>query len=146
MYFKRKIDYNIALLAALLALFLISSLTQSVWAEKSADKPTLPLSPSREPRRAVTVVATGYSSTPDQTDETPFITATGARVYDGLIAANWLPFGAQVKFPELYGDKIFMVDDRMNERYGYGRIDIWFDAPRDEVRKFGVKKLRMEIY
>ena len=32
------------------------------------------------------VVITGYSSTPDQTDSTPFITASGTYVEDGIVA------------------------------------------------------------
>lgn len=108
--------------------------------------PQLPKAVFRKPRRVVTVVATAYSSTPDQTDDSPFIAASGKHVYDGLIAANWLPFGTQVRMPELFGDKIFTVDDRMNERYGYGRIDIWFDAPRATLMLFGVKRAKMEIF
>jgi len=107
---------------------------------------SLPISDHREAKKFIVAVVTAYSSTPDQTDDTPFITANGLRVYDGLIAANWLPFGTQVKFPDLFGDKIFTVNDRMNEKYGFGRVDIWMDAPKDEVREFGVKRLKMEIY
>ncbi|MBI2674482.1 MAG: 3D domain-containing protein, partial [Candidatus Yanofskybacteria bacterium] len=61
------------------------------------------------------VMASAYSSTPDQTDDTPFITAWGTQVRDGIIAANFLPFGTLVKMPDLYGDKIFTVEDRMNK-------------------------------
>ncbi len=106
----------------------------------------LPEVGSRTPHKVIEAVVTVYTSTPEQTDDSPFITATGERVHDGLIAANFLPFGTQVKFPELYGDKIFIVYDRMNARYGYGRADIWLDTSRREARKFGVKRLKMEIY
>lgn len=99
-----------------------------------------------EPDKVVHAVITAYTSTPDQTDDSPFIAASGKRVYDGMIAANWLPFGTKVKIPELYGDKIFTVDDRMNARYGYGRMDIWLDASKTEARKFGVKRLVVEVY
>lgn len=99
-----------------------------------------------QPDKAVEVVMTAYTSTPDQTDDTPFIAASGKRVYDGMIAANWLPFGTKIKIPELYGDKIFTIDDRMNSRYGYGRMDIWLDTTKAEARKFGVKRLAVEIY
>src|SRR3989344_3213041 len=63
------------------------------------------------------LAATAYSSTPDQTDDTPFITAKGTTVRDGIIAANFLPFGTRIKIPDIYGDKIFVVEDRMNRRY-----------------------------
>lgn len=89
------------------------------------------------------VAVTAFSSTPDQTDDTPFIMASGKYVYDGAIAANFLPFGAQVRFPDLYGDKVFIVEDRMNKRYDH-RMDIWMET-RSEAKKFGVKKLKYEI-
>ena len=63
-----------------------------------------------------------------------------------MIAANWLPFGTKIKIPALYGDKIFTVDDRMNARYGYGRMDIWLDTTKTEARKFGVKRVEVEVY
>jgi len=99
-----------------------------------------------KPDKVVNAVITAYTSTPDQTDDSPFIAATGKHVYDGMIAANWLPFGTKIKIPSLYGDKVFTVDDRMNKRYGYGRMDIWFDATKNEARKFGVKRVEVEVY
>src|SRR3989338_9520428 len=71
------------------------------------------------------VVATAYSSTPDQTDSTPFITANGTYVFDGLVAANFLPFHTKIKIPEMFGDKVFTVEDRMHPRFS-DRIDVWF--------------------
>jgi 3D (Asp-Asp-Asp) domain-containing protein len=101
---------------------------------------------SEKPDKKVNAVITAYTSTPDQTDDSPFIAATGKRVYDGMIAANWLPFGTKVKIPALYGDKIFTVDDRMNKRYGYGRMDIWLGATRTEALQFGVKRVVVEVF
>lgn len=99
-----------------------------------------------EPDRVVRAVITAYSSTEDQTDDDPFIAASGKWVYDGMIAANWLRFGTKIKIPALFGDKVFTVDDRMNPRYGFGRLDIWMSAPKAEVKKFGVKRVKVEIY
>ena len=99
-----------------------------------------------KPNMVVRSVITAYTSTPDQTDDSPFISANGAHVYDGMIAANWLPFGTKIKIPSLYGDKIFTVEDRMNERYGFGRMDIWLDTPRSEAIQFGVKVVDVEVY
>lgn len=87
------------------------------------------------------VTVTAYSSTVDQTDSTPFITASGTHVHDGTIAANFLKFGTKVKFPSLYGDKIFTVEDRMKSDY---KVDIWFPT-RQEAKNFGVKRVEMEI-
>ncbi|MCK5084296.1 MAG: 3D domain-containing protein [Candidatus Pacebacteria bacterium] len=87
------------------------------------------------------VLVTAYSSTVDQCDSTPFITANGTHVHDGTIAANFLKFGTKVKFPSLYGDKIFTVEDRMKSNY---KVDIWFPT-RQEAINFGAKRVEMEI-
>lgn len=91
----------------------------------------------------IVVVATAYSSTPDQTDDTPFITASGTIVRDGIIATNFLPFGTKIKIPDIYGDKIFVVEDRMNRRYWH-RVDIWF-PDRQSALEFGFKKVKIQI-
>lgn len=98
------------------------------------------------PDRRFRATITAYTSTADQTDSTPFIAASGKRVHDRMIAANGLPFGTIVKIPSLYGDKEFVVEDRMNARYTLGRMDIWLDATKAEARKFGVKRVDVEIY
>lgn len=150
-----KFAYKLAIIFVLSGILLDLSSPRVVKAETSAlvleiefvaDSMVLPSAGLRNPRKVINVVATAYTSTPDQTDNSPFTTATGDRVHDGLIAANFLPFGTQVKFPELYGDKIFIVYDRMNARYGYGRVDVWLDTSRREAKQFGVKRLKMEIY
>lgn len=94
-------------------------------------------------KKVLTVMATAYSSTPDQTDDTPFVTARNTRVRDGIIAANFLPFGTEIRIPDIYGDKIFIVEDRMNRRYWH-RVDIWFPE-REMALEFGVKQIRIEI-
>ncbi len=90
------------------------------------------------------VVATAYSSTPDQTDDTPFITAANTRVRDGIVAANFLPMFTKIQIPELYGDKIFTVEDRMNIRYTENNLDVWF-SDRVDAKEFGVKKITIKV-
>lgn len=106
-------------------------------------KPTLPEIPKREAKRTMLITVTAYSSEPEQTDDTPFITAFGTHVRDGIVATNSLPRGTVVRFPEAFGDKEFVVEDRMNSRYYY-RMDIWMPETKDAI-KFGVKLLKMEI-
>lgn len=89
------------------------------------------------------MVITAYSSTPDQTDASPFITASGAHVRDGIIAANIFPFGTLVKMPKLYGDKIFVVEDRLAPKNGH-KIDVWFPS-RESAMQFGVKITEIQI-
>lgn len=119
-----------------------------------AEEPAqFPVAQDKQPVKTITVVSTAYNSLVGQTDSTPCITANGHDLckqyeeqgFGNTIAANFLKMGTQVKFPELYGDKIFVVRDRMNARYGYGRIDIWLPE-YNEAKQFGVKRLKMEIF
>ncbi|MFB6181316.1 MAG: hypothetical protein ABEJ24_00250 [Candidatus Magasanikbacteria bacterium] len=114
----------------------------------------LPKSKQKDPIRSYWVVATAYSSEVGQTDDSPCIPSKAdfnlcehykKHKIEDTIAANFLPLGAKVKFPELYGDKVFTVRDRMNERYnGTARIDFW-KSHTSEAENFGVKSVKMEI-
>lgn len=85
------------------------------------------------------IEVSGYSSTTDQTDSDPFIAAyRNTRVHVGMLAANFLDFTTKVKFPGVFGDQIFTVEDRMNRRY-VNNMDIWFET-REEALQFGRKK------
>jgi len=109
---------------------------------------TLPAAGDREPTRVIWVTVTAYSSTPDQTDSDPCTTANGLNVCErnteDVIAANFLRFGTKVKMPDVFGDQIFIVQDRMNPRY-QERVDIWM-KDRASAIKFGVKRVKLEIY
>jgi 3D (Asp-Asp-Asp) domain-containing protein len=78
---------------------------------------------------------TAYSSSLDETDEDPFITATGKEVRDGIVATNILPFGTKIKIPSLFGDKIFVVEDRMHYRKT-NVIDVWMES-KEKALNFG---------
>ena len=97
-----------------------------------------------EPKETYYMIITAYSSPEDQTDSTPFITASQTHVEDGIVANNLFPFGTKVKIPELYGDKIFVVEDRMHYRKGDYHLDIWFSTT-EEATNFGVKKAYIEV-
>lgn len=86
---------------------------------------------------------TAYASVPDETDDTPFITASGEHVRDGIIASNIYPFGTKVQLPELFGDKIFVVEDRMNVKKK-NVMDIWMPSVPDAVR-FGAHKTEVAV-
>lgn len=94
--------------------------------------------------KKINVIATAYSSTPWQTDSTPFITADGVTVRDGIIANNMLAFGTRVRIPQLYGDKVFTVEDRMHWRKSNYQIDIWFPS-LDQAVNFGAKSTYIEV-
>jgi 3D (Asp-Asp-Asp) domain-containing protein len=87
---------------------------------------------------------TAYNSEVGQTDADPFTAADGTTTYDGMIAVNFLPFGTKVRIPELFGDKVFTVHDRMNRRYWY-RVDVWM-KDKSAAKKFGLhKNVKIEI-
>ena len=104
----------------------------------------------KKPRFSYKIWLTAYNSHPYQTDSTPCITASGMDVCqrdrEDIIATNfkYLPFGTKVRFPELYGAKIFEVQDRMNSRY-WRNADIWMKEYSD-AKSFGRKWTTMEIF
>ncbi|MGC9610717.1 MAG: hypothetical protein ABSE68_00630 [Minisyncoccia bacterium] len=91
----------------------------------------------------ISVWVTAYSSSLNETDDTPFITATNKKVRDGFMAANFLPFGTRVRIPELFGDKIFIIEDRMSRRKT-NFVDVWMPAKNDAL-EFGIHQAKIEI-
>jgi 3D (Asp-Asp-Asp) domain-containing protein len=108
------------------------------------------------------VKATAYTSSVRETDQTPFITATGARTRMGIIAVSrdmlrGLPYGSRVmlqdlgsvkgrgvgRFNYLLRDRVFVVEDTMNPRIR-NRIDIWLPNRRLALN-FGARKLRVTV-
>lgn len=84
-----------------------------------------------------TMTATAYRSVPEQTDNSPFITATGGRVHrDGVaLSRNLLKrWGGPVN----YGDIVYIedigfkvVNDSMNKRH-FNHVDIWVKTYKEE--------------
>src|SRR3989344_3064143 len=112
----------------------------------SEEQPRLPLSadkPREEAKQVMYLSITAYSSTKDQTDGDPFTTASGSKVRDGVIAANFLPIGTRVRIPDYFGDKIFVVEDRMNPRHRY-MADIWM-ASREQAKEWGARYTKLEV-
>jgi len=92
--------------------------------------------------QTVPVTITAYSSTVDQCDSTPHITASLKPVRVGTIAVSpdmikelGLFFGQRVLLP---GYGIFEVRDLMNPRWKR-RVDIW-ESDREAARFFGLQK------
>lgn len=107
----------------------------------------LPENSDKPIKRTNYYIATAYNSEAAQTDASPCITANGFNLckhgIEDTVAANFLPFGAKVRMPDLFGDRIFIVRDRMNRRY-QNRLDIWM-ASKPQALKFGVRSVKIEI-
>ena len=95
---------------------------------------------------AVSVVVSGYTSRPCETDDTPFITAANTATRPGVIALSrdlvrrYTP-GAPFEFGDvihLHGIGDFVVEDVMNDRYER-HADIWFES-LSEAREFGRRR------
>lgn len=99
--------------------------------------------PKAKESRVIKTLITAYSSCIEETDNTPFITASGNYVRPGVVAANFLPFGTKIRMPEIFGDKVFTVEDRMSRDYN-DRIDVWFST-KEGALKFGQKISEIEI-
>lgn len=100
---------------------------------------TIPVLP--EQKKTLSTMKTtisAYSSAVNECDDSPFLTADGSVVRDGIVAANMLPLGTKFRIPDYFGDKVFEVRDRMNPRY-HNRIDIWVENKKVAFQ-WGVKR------
>lgn len=98
-----------------------------------------------EPTQQLMATVYAYSSTVSQTDASPFVTASGEHVRDGIVANNCLPFGTVVTFPDQFGEKQFVVVDRMAIRYGCASFDVWFSSTA-AARQFGRHSTNVYVY
>jgi len=107
----------------------------------------LPVNSDLEVVKSGYITATAYTSEVSQCYGAPCLIANGFNLcehgIEDSIAANFLPFGTKVRLPDHFGDRIFIVRDRMNAKYDY-RIDIWM-VDKVDARKFGVKSVRFEV-
>jgi 3D (Asp-Asp-Asp) domain-containing protein len=89
--------------------------------------------------RSVPVTISAYSSTPEQCDDSPHITASSSSVRVGIIAVSSdlfeeleLSYGQRVLIP---GYGLFEVHDRMHPRWKR-KVDIW-ESDTEAARRFG---------
>lgn len=115
--------------------------SQLLLSEKLVDQPELKV------RSTSLHTMTAYNSEAAQTDNSPCITANGFNVcehgVEDTIAANFLKIGTKVRIPELFGDRIFIVRDRMHARHAT-RVDVWF-KDHAAAMKFGIKVAKIEV-
>ena len=94
--------------------------------------------------KKIKAVVTAYSSSVDQTDDTPYITAAGTWVRSGIVANNYFPFGTKIRIPQIFGEKVFVVEDRMHWTKGNNHVDIWFPE-YSQALNFGAQITEIEI-
>lgn len=80
-------------------------------------------------------ILTAYSSSEDETDSSPKITASNQEVHEGVVANNCLPFGTRLAWE----GKTYVVKDRKNKRYGCEWFDIWHPS-KESALEFGIKR------
>ena len=85
-------------------------------------------------------IFTAYTAEVAQTDSTPTITASNQKVKPGFVANNCLPFGTKIRV----NGTIYEVQDRMHDRYGCDKFDIYMGNYSKAVN-FGVRPLKYEI-
>lgn len=117
--------------------------------DKGQQRGYLPENPDRELKIKYTkyTTITAYNSIPAQTDSTPCITANGFNLCthnkEDSVAANFLRFGTKIRIPEIFGDRVFVVRDRMNARYS-NRVDVWM-INKEDALKLGKRLAKIEI-
>ena len=90
--------------------------------------------------KRLTAYVTAYTSDPAETDDTPDITASGIKIYKGVIACpRDLPFGTRVRI----NGEDYNCQDRMHTRFD-GRFDIWMPN-KAMAKEWGIQKHEMEI-
>jgi 3D (Asp-Asp-Asp) domain-containing protein len=108
----------------------------------------LPAACAAGPEYALEVVATAYNSTPEQTNEEPFVAAWGDSLAPGMrvIAVSrdllelGLARGTRVRIDGLPGE--YVVLDKMARRWNK-RIDIYMGEDIEAARHWGVRDVRI---
>ncbi|MCX6794988.1 MAG: hypothetical protein NTY31_03345 [Candidatus Falkowbacteria bacterium] len=136
--------------AAKLATLVATSTAPAVASPISTEASSTPITASSTEMKVIrtsTHTITAYNSEAGQTDDSPCITANGydvcANGEEDTIAANFLKFDTKVKIPELFGDRIFVVRDRMNKKHP-NRVDVWMVEKSDAIQ-FGVKVAKIQV-
>ena len=115
----------------------VAPLSTDSFAAGDVPDPDRNVAPER-PRFHATVTA--YSSSPDETWGDPFITASGRRVFAGLVACpRALSFGTQVSI----GNRTYQCYDRLHRKYD-DRFDIWMPT-KAAALAFGLQRLEVEV-
>ena len=99
--------------------------------------------------KTIRIVATAYSAEPGETDDEPCIAARNYNICgttENVVATNCLSFDTIMTLPEIFGNKKFVVKDRMASRFSGSncRIDVLM-PDRQSALDFGIKVVIAEI-
>ncbi|ADR37729.1 hypothetical protein Ocepr_2281 (plasmid) [Oceanithermus profundus DSM 14977] len=149
---KHLLSFSLGVLVFLLLAWSRPPEIETVVVERPVPVPVV--TPTGLPERALVLelTLTAYSSTPDQTDSTPFVTASGQRVRDGIVAVSrdleqqGLRFGSKVVVTRVTGPgcgpeaqalvgRVLEVQDRMHPRKRQ-QVDVWRPS-REEALAIG---------
>lgn len=85
---------------------------------------------------------TQYTSSPEETDDTPNLTASGDSTGPGTIACpSRFKFGTLIQIEK----RIYTCNDRMNKRYrNSDHFDVWTEK-KDDALLFGRQKLQVFV-
>lgn len=119
--------------------------TETELAATQEPQPRLP-ELADKPKKVLRVSVTAYCSLPQYTDSDPFTTASGQRVSEEIVAANFLPFNTKLSLPEIpeFAGKTLVVGDRMAPRFWH-TVDVWFPTC-EQAKRFGVKHSTIAIH
>ena len=84
---------------------------------------------------------TGYTSSSEETDDTPFLTAAQTKTRPGVIACpRDIPFFTKVEIDGI----IYFCEDRLNLRHT-NRFDIWFPT-KSEALEWGIQDKVVKVF
>lgn len=135
---KPKTKAGLLVVIPLVALCILGNIPSTETYARAEEEPT----PQNVVVETFNAEVTAYTSTEEETDDTPFLTASGEAVGPGTIACpSRLKFGTIIQIEK----RIFKCNDRMNIRYRHtNHFDIWVES-KDEALAWGRKTVQVSI-
>jgi 3D (Asp-Asp-Asp) domain-containing protein len=131
-------------LGVLIGMWACNRVYDAFIAPSVAHAATIEVAPAEESEPVATVAGevSAYTSSVDETDDTPFLTAAGTKTRRGVVACpSKYALGTVVQI----NGKEYVCEDRMNPRYrNTSHFDIWVPT-KAEAFKFGRQHLTVTI-
>ncbi len=121
------------------------------YAPSQPEQPPQPEAPKATPvvaqnRHQLVAKITGYSSSVDETDDSPNVNASNKTTRLGTVANNCLPLGTKIELMGLRDVEsgIYLVEDTKAAKYGCEWIDVWRPS-KWSARKVGLQHATVRI-